>query len=302
MTIAARRLGRALLVLWGVSILSFVLFELAPGDFASEIRINPQIPAETVHQLREQYGLDKPFVARYASWLQSVLRGDFGISFAYNLPVSQLLPRRLVNTLILVLLAMALTWFAAVPLGAYAAARPHGSIARATKTLVAIQLSLPDLLVGLACLYLAVRTGWFRPHGSLALCVLALALVTFPAVFRHVERSVSGTLAAPFARHLEACGVSPSRILIGHALPAALNPLITLLGLAPAALFSEALVLEVILGWPGLGPLLLEAILSRDVMVVLATVMVSTVLLVAGNGAADLLLSAADPRIRRERA
>lgn len=295
-----RRVWHGLLLLFGVSVLSFALFELAPGDYLDEMRVNPQISRQTSEAFRERYGLDKPLVFRYAHWVRSTARGDLGISFAYNMPVSAILWRRVGNTFLLGALALLTTWAVAVPLGVWAAARARGWIDRPAGAAASILVALPDLLVGLACLLFAVRTGLFRVNGSLALAVVALALVSFPAVFRHTRSGVAQVLREPFIDHLCANGIPERRILFGHALPAALNPLIGLFGLSLASMLSSSFIVEVILGWPGLGPLLLEAILARDVHVVIAAVMLSTLLLLTGNLVADILLYAADPRIRTE--
>lgn len=295
-----QRFRHGLLLLFGVSILSFALFELAPGNYLDEMLLNPRIAPETVDALRRQFGLDQPLAVRYARWLLSVLQGDLGISFAYNMPVSRILWGRVANTLLLAIPALLLAWIVAVPAGVWSASRPGSWTSRTAGVSVAVLVAVPDLLVGLAFLLLAVRTGLFPVAGSLWLAVVALALVSLPAVFRHTRSSVAQALDQPFAAHLRACGIPERRILFRHVLPAALNPLIGLLGLSLASVLSSSLIVEVVLSWPGLGPLLLEAILARDVHVVIAAVMLSTVLLVSGNFAADLLLYAADPRIRSE--
>ncbi len=296
------RLWHGALLLFGVSILSFAMFELAPGDYLDEMRVNPQIPPETAEAFRKQYGLDRALVPRYVHWLGSTLRGDLGLSFAYNMPVSRILWRRVGNTLLLAGFSLALTWLLAVPLGVWSAARERGWIDRPVSAFASLLASLPDLLVALACLLFAVRTGFIEVSGSLPLAIAAMTMVSFPAVFRHVRTSLHEILRSPFIGHLRAHGIPARRILFGHALPAAANPLIGLFGLSLASMTSSTLIVEVVLNWPGLGPLLLEAILGRDVHVVLAAVMLSAILLLVGNLVADLLLYAADPRIRREAA
>jgi peptide/nickel transport system permease protein len=166
---------------------------------------------------------------------------------------------------------------------------------------------------------LAARTGWFPAGGMtspgfdslpplarladllwhLALPALALAVLALPPLQRHVRASMAEVLDAPFVRAARALGIPERRLLFRHALPAAANPLLTLFGLSLAGLLSGSLLVEVVMAWPGLGTLLLNAILARDLHLVVAPVLLSTVLLLAGNLAADLLLYAADPRIRR---
>ncbi len=314
----ARRLGHGILVLAGVSLLAFAFTALAPGDFLNDMRLDPRISAETVAALRDRYGMDQPLPLKYLRWLRSVVGGDLGFSFAYNAPVAALLWPRLRNTLVLTVTASSVAWLIAVPLGAWAASQRGGwgdrVLAAATTALVAI----PELLLGLALLLLAVRTGmfpvggmtsagftplegWARVKDLLAHLVLpatALILLNLPVVIRHVRASLLEVLAAPYIQAAQARGVPPRRLLFRDALRAAANPLVSLLGLSVAGLLSTSLVVETLMSWPGLGPLLLEAIAARDVHVVIGAVMCSTLLLLAGNFVADALLYALDPRLR----
>ncbi|HEY2945868.1 MAG TPA: ABC transporter permease, partial [Vicinamibacteria bacterium] len=198
------------------------------------------------------------------------------------------------------------------------ATRRRGPADAGLTGLTAVLLALPDLVLVLGLLLLAVRTGWFpaggmvslgheqMPWGArvkdvafhLVLPVTALVLGIAPALVRYVRASVADALGAPFVRAARAHGIPERRVLFRHALPAAANPLISLFGLSLAGLLSMSLLVEVVLSWPGLGPLLLEAILARDFHLVLGPVLASTFLLLGGNLLADLLLAAADPRIR----
>ena len=177
---------------------------------------------------------------------------------------------------------------------------------------------MPDLLLALALLILAVRTGWFPTGGMasvgfeslswfakvrdlvshMALPVAALALSTVPLLVRHVRSAMMGVLGSGFLRAAQAHGIPRRTILYRYALPAAAHPLISLCGFSLGALLSGSLIVEVVMSWPGLGPLLLEAILARDLYLVIGGVMLSAIFLVTGNFIADLLLYWADPRIR----
>ena len=309
-----------LLLLARVSLLSFVLVELAPGDYFAEMRLDPRISEATVHALRARYGLDRPLPERYGRWLASLAKGELGYSFAYGQPVGPLLWPRLRNTLLLTVTATALAWLLAVPLGTWWATRRRGPADAALTGLTAMLLALPDLVLVLGLLLLAVRTGWFptggmvslgheqMPWGArvkdvafhLVLPVAALVLGIVPALVRYVRASVADALGAPFVRAARAHGIPERRVLFRHALPAAANPLVSLFGLSLAGLLSMSLLVEVVMSWPGLGPLFLEAILARDFHLVLGPVLASTFLLLGGNLLADLLLAATDPRIRTE--
>jgi len=318
----ARRAAHGLLLLLAVSSLSFVLVELAPGDYFAEMRLDPRVSESTVRALRARYGLDRPLPERYLSWLASLARGEMGYSFAYAQPVGRLLWPRVLNTLLLTVTATALAWLIAVPLGVWWATLRRGPADAALAGLTAVLLALPHLLLALGLLLLAVRTGWLPAGGMvslghermtwsarmadvavhLVLPVTALLLGMVPVLLRYVRAAVAGVLDAPFMRAARAHGVPERRLLLWHALPAAANPVISLFGLSLAGLLSTSLLVEIVVSWPGLGPLFLEAILARDFYLVLGPVLASTVLLVGGNLLADALLLAVDPRIRSERA
>ena len=317
----ARRLAHSLLLLFGVSVLTFGFTEVAPGDYFDGMRLDPRISSETVDALRSRYGLDQSLPTRYFRWLASTLQGDLGFSFAYNTPVASLLWARARNTLVLTGLATALAWLLAVPLGLWAASSTAKWTRWLFNTSTSVLLAIPDLVLGLLCLLLAVRTGWFPVGGMVSLDfesldawgklkdlvshftlpVLALTLATLPVLVRHVHAAVSEVLGSRFLLAARGFGIPRWRLLYRYALPVAANPLISLFGFSVASLLSASLLIEVVLSWPGIGPLLLEAILARDVHVVIGAVMLSTVLLVFGNLLADLLLYAVDPRIRTER-
>ena len=316
--VLAQRLLHGLFLLVGVSVLTFLFTELAPGDFFDDLLLDPEISADTAAELRARFGLDDPLPRRYVRWLSSVVQGDLGYSMAYNRPVGPLLWERAKNTLLLTVSATVLAWLAAVPLGIWAAERR--GVGRAVfGGVTSLGLAVPDLVLGLAFLMLAVQTDALPAGGMtsldfhtlgawqkivdlgrhLLLPVSALALITAPTIARHVQSSVDEVLASPFVNAVRARGVSRRRLLYRYALPAAANPMISLLGLSVAGLLSASLLIEYIMDWPGIGTLLLGAILARDVYVVIGAVMVSTVLLIAGNLLADVLLVTADPRIRR---
>jgi peptide/nickel transport system permease protein len=312
-----RRAGHAGLLLWGVSTLLFFLLQAAPGEFFSDMKLNPQISAETIAALRSQYGLDRPLPARYFHWMGSVAKGEFGYSFAYNLPVSTLLGPRIRNTLLLTIPALMISWLVAVPVGVLAAFRRGSWIDRVFSVGTSTLLALPDLLIALLVLLFALRTGIFPTGGMtsanqqqgwwkivldtawhMVMPVTALVLGSLPTLLRHTRASMVEVLDSSFMRAAQGHGLSTKSLLFRHALPAAANPLISLFGLSVAGLLSVSLLVEVIAGWPGMGPLLIEAILSRDLFVVIAAVVFSTVFLVIGNLLADILLYAFDPRIR----
>ena len=317
-----RRALHAVLLLLGASLLSFLFSSLAPGSFFDEMKLNPQISPETVAALRAQYGLDQPLPVRYLRWVKSVFRGEWGYSFAYNQPVRSLLMVRARNTLLLTTLAMALAWLIAVPIGVWIASRRGRWDDQLASASTSLLLSVPELVLALGLLYLVIRThalpvggmvstgfdrlgSWEQVRdlaAHLIVPVTTLVLASLPILIRHVRASMMEVLQAPFIQAARGHGIGRSRLLFGYALPAAANPLISLFGLSVAGLLSGSLLVEVITGWPGLGPLLLEACFSRDIYVVIGVVMASTMFMILGSLLADVMLVVADPRVRTDHA
>lgn len=313
------RLLQGVVLLWGVSLLAFIFVAAAPGDFADTLRMNPQVSPTTIASVRARYGLDQSLPIRYTRWLGNAARGDFGYSFAYDTPVGGLLWTRARNTLFLTGIATLLSWMIAVPLGVWSAARRRG-VANAVSTAISGLIALPDLFIALGFLFVAVQTGWFPTGGMvsvgfeefsiwakardlvahLALPVITLVIGMLPVLIQHVRAAVADALEAPFLRAARAHGIPRRKLLFLYALPFAANPLISLAGLSFTTLLSASLLVEVIMGWPGLGPLILGAVESRDIHVVMASALASTVFLLAGNWISDLLLYVHDPRIRAE--
>jgi peptide/nickel transport system permease protein len=268
--------------------------------------------------LRARYGLDQPFVIRYFRWIASLSRGELGYSVSYNEPALQLLLPRVRNTLLLTVPALLISWLIGVPLGVLAASRRGGWMDRIFAGGNGLLLALPDVLLCLLALLIALKTQRFPAGGMsspalndaagisrmkdllwhLWLPVGVLVIGALAPIMLHVRSSVADVMDSSYFRAAEGHGLRPFTLLFRHALPAAANPLISLFGLSIAFLLSTSLVVEVILSWPGIGPMLLEAVLARDLFIVLGSVVFSTLFLVAGNFIADMLLYAFDPRIR----
>ena len=315
-----RRLAHAAFLLLGVSVLAFFFSTLAPGNYFDDMRLNPQISPERLSALRAEYRVDQPLAVRYARWAGGVLRGDLGVSFAYNAPVATLLWTRAQNTLLLTGTAMVLAWMLALPLGVWSAERLGRPADIALSWATAVLLIIPDLTLALGLLVLAVRTAWLPTGGLVSvgfdafsaahkardvalhmlLPVTVLVASALPVLLRHVRAAVAEALEAPFLRAAEGHGIARGRLLYRYVLPAAAHPLIALFGFSLGTLLSASLLVEVVMSWPGLGPFLLEAILGRDLYVVIGGVLLSTLFLVVGNFVADLLLYWTDPRIRVE--
>jgi peptide/nickel transport system permease protein len=314
-----RRLLRLVPVLLAVSCLAMFIIDLAPGDFLTELRANPQISQSAVERMRVEFGLDRHWFVQYLLWLKRAVLGfDLGESFSYRAPVSRLIAERVGNTLLLALTASLFAWSVAIPLGVAAAARRGTWIDRAHSAIATLGLSVPRVLLALLVLYVSATTGIFPVGGMrnpathdqlsawgravdigwhLVPPALVMGVAGIAQVARQMRASMLDALGADCVRTARAKGLSEGRVVLRHALPSALNPMITLFGLTLARLLSTSLVVEAVMAWPGLGSLTLEAIRRQDLYVVMATLVMASVLLVIGNLIADILLAATDPRV-----
>jgi peptide/nickel transport system permease protein len=320
-TYVLRRLLQLVPLLLAVVVLTFLLLKLAPGDYLTSLAENPQVSTATLDAMRHRFGLDRPWTAQLALYLENVLlRLDFGESFSRHQPVFAVLREGLLNTLLLAVAGALVTWGLAIPLGAWAAARQDTAVDRVLSLVAFVGLSVPEVLSGLLLLMLAARTGWFPVGGMrsldweslslagraldllrhLALPALVVGLVPLAGRMRQMRASLLDVLRLDYVTTARAKGLDERTVVMKHALRNALNPMITLFGFTLGSLLSGSLVAEIIFSWPGLGRVTYEAILARDQYLVVGSVLMAATVLVLGNLAADLLLAAADPRVRHD--
>jgi len=306
-------------VLLGISLLTFLVMHLAPGDFLSQMETNPLISADTIASMRERFGLDKPWPVQYVLWLKNIfLKADFGESFSRHQPVFQVLAPAAGNSLVLALAAALVTWLVALPLGVLAAVKRNTWVDRLASLIAVVGISVPEVFLALLVLFMAARTGWFPlggmvslDHDSLSwsgrvvdrlhhLILPALVLATVPLAsrMRQMRASLLEVLRADYVTTARAKGLSESQVVLKHAVRNALNPLVTLFGYTLGGLLSGAFLVEVILSWPGLGRVTIDALLTRDLYLIMGSVLMASSVLVLGNLVADLLLLAVDPRLR----
>ena len=292
---------------------------LAPGDFLSQMETNPLISADTIASMRERFGLDKPWPVQYVLWLKNIfLKADFGESFSRHQPVFQVLAPAAGNSLVLALAAALVTWLVALPLGVLAAVKRNTWVDRLASLIAVVGISVPEVFLALLVLFMAARTGWFPlggmvslDHDSLSwsgkvvdrlhhLILPALVLATVPLAsrMRQMRASLLEVLRADYVTTARAKGLSESQVVLKHAVRNALNPLVTLFGYTLGGLLSGAFLVEVILSWPGLGRVTIDALLTRDLYLIMGSVLMASSVLVLGNLVADLLLLAVDPRLR----
>jgi len=318
--ISGKRLAQALPLLVGISLLTFLAVTLSPGDPLSQLLENPQISRETIEALRQRLGLGLPWHIRYVRWLGGILHGDFGFSIEYQVPVSGLVYPRLINTLVLSVAASVIAWLVGIPLGMIAAVRQRSWFDRFYSTFALLGLSTPRIFLSLLALLLAVSTGWFPIGGMysithdpmstagqiadmlhhLILPALVLSLYPLAVISSQMRGNLSEALLSDFVRAAQAKGLKARGVIARHALRNALNPLIVLMGYSIGNLLSGSALVETVMAWPGLGRLAVEAVFARDIYVIMASVMISSVMLILGNLIADLLLAANDPRVRIE--
>ncbi|MBF2078667.1 MAG: ABC transporter permease [Synechococcales cyanobacterium T60_A2020_003] len=319
-TYTVKRVLQALLTLLLASALSFFIIQLAPGDYLDTLRLNPQISQETLQDLQTRFGLDKPVWQQYWLWLKQVVtKGDFGISFAYQRPVSSILRERIPPTLLLALSSIVVTWAIAIPLGIIGAVHHNKLIDRILRVISYIGQGFPTLITGLLLLFFAQLTSPLFPVGGmtsidhedlswfgkildigwhLILPTLALSITGFAGLQRIMRGQMLDVMRQDYIRTARAKGLSENKVVYVHALRNAVNPLITLLGFEFASLLSGAFITEGLFNWPGLGKLVLEAVRAQDLYLVMASLMMGAVMLIVGNLLADLLLKVADPRIK----
>ncbi len=318
-TYILRRFLQTIPLLLGISALTFLLLQAAPGDFLNTMAENPAISPESLEQMRRNFGLDQPWYVQYLVYLKNIfLHFDFGQSFSRHQPVFTVLKTGLANTLMLAIAAAIVTWGLAIPLGVIAAVRQYSLADKGLSLMAFIWLSVPEVLSGLLLLFLAAKTGWFPIGGMrdldhdymsawgrfmdllrhLALPALVVGLVPLASRMRQMRGNLLDVLRLDYVTTARAKGLPESKVIYKHALRNALNPLITLFGFTLGSLVSGSFVAEYIFSWPGLGSITLEAINSQDQYLVMGAVLMASTVLVIGNLIADLLLAVADPRIR----
>jgi peptide/nickel transport system permease protein len=313
-----RRLFNLIPMLFGITIVSFAIIQLSPGDFLAEMRMNPVVSQQTVDQMRRNFGLDQPLVTQYWRWLINALRLDFGYSFAFQVPVTWLIGSRLLNSIILNVVSFAVAWMVAIPLGIFAARRQYSVADNSLSFAAYVGISTPTFFTGLFLLYWAYKTGWFpiggmtspdheffTPIGKildigwhLILPGVVLSILGVAGLMRQMRASLLETLRQDYVRTARAKGLVERKVINKHAVRNAINPLITIFGFSLGGLIGGSAILENIMGWPGIGKLIVDATLQKDLYVVMAALVFGSVTLVAGNLIADVMLAMSDPRIR----
>lgn len=310
-----RRLVIALPSLLGISLILFVLLALAPGDPFGDLATNPNIPPEVREALRLKFGLDDPIFIRYFHWLVAMLHGDWGFSFASRVNVDQLILQRIPTTLYVIGSSQLVALIVALPVGVYAAVRPYSLFDQVANTIAFIGFSLPTFFTGLLLILIfsvdlgwlpfvyradisATGWHWYWEYFKQAIMPIAvLGLFQGASYTRFIRSAVLDVIKLDYVNTARAKGVSESSVIVKHVLRNALIPVVTLVALQMPSVFGGAIITEQIFRIPGIGSLLISAILANDTPVIMAVTFVFACLVILFNLLADIIYGWLDPRI-----
>lgn len=312
-----KRILQVIPLLIVVSFISFFIIRLAPIDPLAELRLNPAISEETLQKEVKRLNLDKPIIIQYFSWGKSFLKGDLGYTSSGE-KVSVKLKERIPNTLLLTFIVIFLTWSVGIPLGILSAIHKETAFDRLLTVLSSVGMAIPSFFFAILMLMFAVKTGWFPVGGltsynyndltffgkildlvkHLVLPVTVLFAISLSGLQRQMRANMLEVLDSDYVKFARAKGLSEFKVIFKHALRNAVNPMITLLGFEFAGLLSGAALTEYVFQYPGLGRLILEAVMKSDINLVMASLMMGTIMLILGNLIADILLMLTDPRTR----
>ena len=313
----SKRILQVIPLLIIVSIISFFIIRLSPVDPLAELRLNPSISQETLDKEMKRLNLDKPIYIQYISWAKSFIKGDLGYTSAGE-KVSVKLKERIPNTLLLTVIVIFMTWAVGIPLGILAAVHKETAFDRMLTVISSIGMAIPSFFFAILLLIFLFITGWFPVGGltswnfsemsflgkisdiskHLVLPVIVLFTISLSGLQRQMRANMLEVLDSDYVKFARAKGLSEGKVLFKHALRNAINPMVTLLGFEFAGLLSGAALTEYVFQYPGLGRLILEAVMKSDINLVMASLMMGTIMLILGNLIADILLMITDPRVR----
>ncbi|MBR1616750.1 ABC transporter permease [bacterium] len=311
-----RRFLSAILILFTVSLISFFLIRLSPTDPLAQLKLNPAISKETIQKETKRLGLDKPIIIQYGLWLKNFAKGDMGYCID-NTRVSVKIKARILNTLLLSLTVIIVSWLIAIPLGVLGAVFYNSPFDKALTIFSSMGMAIPSFFFAILLLLFAQQSGWFPPGGltsvnfsemnlsskiidviwHLILPATVLVTISLSSIIRQMRANLLDVLNSDYVKFAKAKGLSNAKVIVKHALRNAINPIITLLGFEFAGLLSGAAITEYVFQYPGLGKLMLEAVMQSDINLVMAGLMMGAFMLIVGNLIADILLKLTDPRV-----
>lgn len=314
----AKRLLFLIPLLLIMGFIGFLCINLAPGNYFDTLRMDPHVSEETLRIYEERYHLDKNVFIQYFYWIRNIFRLDFGYSFTYNQPVFRVLYSRMFNTFILALAVLIFSWFIAIPLGIYCAVHQYRFSDKIFSFLSFIGLSIPNFFLALLLLYLASVTGvlptggmrsvgfedlsfWARQLDLLRHLIIPTVVIgtaSIAGLQRLMRGNLLDVLRSQYVTAARAKGLSENRVIYLHAVRNAINPMVTIFGGSLPALLSGAALTEIICSWPGLGSLMLEAVMQQDLFLFAGNLLMTGTLLIIGYLIADIILAWVDPRIQ----
>ncbi|CAM5789231.1 MULTISPECIES: ABC transporter permease [Brevibacillus] len=313
-----RRLIQSIPTLIGASILVFLVFTLAPGDFVTQMSADANMTQERLDEIRALHGLDQPLYKQYLTWMGNLLTGNFGESVLHRQPVTSVINTFMWNSFLIAIIVLVLQWIIASIVGIMAALRQYSIYDSAVTLIVFMAMSFPSFFLGLLMLkffavdYQIFPLGGMRSTGStltgwadfwdvmkhLALPVIVLTLLNIGSLTRYFRTNMLEVIRQDYVRTARAKGLKERVVIFKHALRNALLPLITLFALEIPGLFSGAIITERIFNWPGIGRVVLDGIFQRDYPLLMGFTMLLVVLTIVANILADLMYGVADPRVR----
>ncbi|QHT61297.1 ABC transporter permease [Paenibacillus lycopersici] len=314
-TYITKRILYMIVILFAASFLIFCLYALTPGDFITgNIKLTPERKAE----LREIYGLNKPVIERYATWMKNAFHGDFGYSLSQQKPVLTLFNQYIWNSFLLAVVSTFLTWLIAVVVGVVAAYKQYSWFDTIVMVALFAAMSIPSFFIGLFLIkILAVDWKWLPPGGMLTtgsnatgfayvrevihhmiLPVMVMTLLGVGSLTRYFRSNMIDVIKQDYIRTARAKGLKERKVLFTHALRNALLPAITLVGFELPALFGGSLIIEKIFNWPGIGQLYMQSFSLRDYPLLMGFTLFIAILTVIGTLVSDILYHVADPRVR----
>ena len=319
-----KRIGYGLITIWAVSVLSFVIIQLPPGDYVTSYIAaleaqGGQVAAEEAANLRAQYGLGDPIYVQYAKWISQILRGNMGVSFQYRVPVTDVIGERLLLTMILALGSVVFVWLTAIPIGIYSAVRQYSVQDYLATTIGFLGLAVPDFLLALVMMYFAWDIWGFSVGGlfspeyvtapwswgrvtdlmqHLVIPIIVLGTSGTAALIRITRANLLDELRKPYVVTARAKGMSEWQLILKYPVRLAFNPIISTTAYILPFLVSGSVIVSVVLNLPTLGPVLLRSLLSQDMFLAGSIILMIGVMTVIGTLLSDILLAAVDPRVR----
>lgn len=303
-----------------ISILSFTVIKLQPGEFGSQYFKNPRVSPETVEQLRERLGLDEPAYMQYLKWVKGIVtEGDFGYSFAYKRPVSALIWERLGWTVVVAASTIVFTWGLAIPIGIFSATHKYSIFDYIFTFIGFIGISVPNFFLALVLMYWVLANGGTAVGGLFSqkfigapwsltkfidlvkhiwIPLIAIGTAGMAGILRQMRGNLLDILGEQYIQTARAKGLHEQTVIYKHAVRNAINPLISIFGMQLPKLISGTIISAIVLNLPTMGPFFYDALINQDQYLVMTFLMFSAFLMLIGNLIADMLLAWADPRIR----